>query len=352
MKAFLSAMGRTALDYRIAYLILLSHSAIMAGLIWYMGAEPRYQTGTEYLRWSLIALTNMALFYMLVQVVRMLIQGHERPTAALKLRMGEVLLRNDRLAHGLHSTAIFLGLIVVFGSVKSTIPAIEPFSWDAFLIQLDRAIFGGIDPYVITRAVFGNSYGVVGLNVAYNLWLVVFIASMIIVPWLSNHALRLRYIHTSLLTWFVGGNIAAIYFSSAGPCFVHLLTGDQTFIPLLKLLNDVNRETGAVWALVAQDMLWSSYVAEDGVVYGISAMPSMHVAVSVIVACVAWQSGRIWRWAGAAYAATIFIGSIQLGWHYASDGIVGGALALLFWKTSSYLASWSLDRSSPVLEPV
>ncbi|WP_245314645.1 phosphatase PAP2 family protein [Sinorhizobium alkalisoli] len=350
-RAIFSAMGRTTADYRYAYLILIVHTATMGGLTWYLGVDPHYTTGTAYLRWSLVTIANLAFFYMLWLVLRMLLQGNEHPTRALKERMGQVLLANDRLAHAIHSTCIFVALIVVFANVKSTIPAISPFSWDETLIHLDRALFAGLDPYKVTGLVFGNIYGIVGLNFVYNLWLVIFVASMLWAPWTGNHTLRLRYILTALLTWFVGGNILAICFSSAGPCFVGLVTGDNTFEPLMKLLKEVDTETGMVWALIAQDMLWDAYSLNDGDISGISAMPSMHVAVSVVVACLAWEIGGIWRWLGAAFSGCIFIGSVQLGWHYASDGIVGGILALLFWKASGYLAPWSLDHSSPVPEP-
>lgn len=323
----------------------------MVGLIWYMGVEPHYTTATLYLRWSVITISNMALLYMLWLVMRLLLQGHEQPAKVLKQKMGQVLLVNDRLAHAVHSTCIFMALLVVFGSVKSTMPDVIPFTWDETLIRLDRVLFSGVDPYKVTGLVFGNTYGIVGLNFVYNLWLVIVIGSMLWTPWIENHTLRLRYILTALLTWFVGGNILAIYFSSAGPCFVGLLIGDNTFEPLMRLLTEVDNETGMVWALIAQEMLWSAYAQNDGAISGISAMPSMHVALSVILACIGWQIGGIWRWLGTVFAGCIYVGSIQLGWHYASDGIIGGALALLFWKVSGPLASWSLDRSSPVLEP-
>ncbi len=315
----------------------------MSGLVWYTGAEPHFRTATTYLSWSFTALFNIAVFYMLWILVRLFLQGHEHPTSALRGRMADLLLRDDRLAHATHSTAIFLALIVIFGSVKSSIPAINPFGWDETLIRLDRAIFGGVDPYVITSGIFGNTYGITVLNFVYNLWLPIFIISMIWAPWISNHTLRLRYMLTALLTWFIGGNIMALYFSSAGPCFVQLLNGDQTFVPLMDMLKGIDGETGMVWALFAQNMLWTSYSVEEGAISGISAMPSMHVAVAVIIACVAWQFGGVRRWFGVMFAASIFIGSIQLGWHYASDGLIGGSLALLFWRASAALASWS-DR--------
>jgi len=348
MTMLLSSFSRTAADYRLAYVILLAHAAAMASLVWYLGVEPHYQTASLYADWSFSAITSMASLYMLWTVLKMIARREEHPTAALKAHMEKVLLGNDRLAHATHSTAIFFAMIVVFSTVKSTIPAIVPFSWDEGLIRLDRALFGGVDPYVLTSTVFGNAYALIALNFVYNLWMVIFTLSMIVVPWIGNHELRLRYILTTLLTWFVGGNILALLLSSSGPCFVELLYGDDTYAPLMALLRNVDAETGMVWALIAQDILWESYMRDTGAISGISAMPSLHVAVAVIIACVAWQRGGVCRKIGLAYAVTIYIGSIQLGWHYATDGIIGGVIALLFWKASAYLTDWSLSRR---LEP-
>lgn len=321
----------------------------MASLVWYLDVDPHYQTASLYVDWSFSAVMSMASLYMLWTVLKMLARREEHPTAALKAHMEKVLIQNDRLAHAAYSTAIFVAMIFVFSTVKSTLPAIVPFSWDLTLIRLDRALFGGVDPYVLSSKVFGNAYALVALNFVYNLWMVIFTISMVVVPWIGNHELRLRYILTTLLTWFVGGNILALLLSSSGPCFVELLYGDDTYTPLMALLRDVDASTGMVWALIAQDILWDSYTRDVGAISGISAMPSLHVAVAVIIACVAWQRGGVYRGIGLTYAVTIYIGSIQLGWHYATDGIIGGGTALLFWKVSAYLTEWSLSRR---LEPV
>lgn len=344
MTMLLSSFGRAAADYRLAYTILLAHAAAMASLIWYLDVEPHYQTASLYVNWSFSAVSSMASLYMLWTVLKMLARKEEHPTAALKAHMENVLVRNDRLAHAAHSTAIFVAMIFVFSTIKSTIPAIVPFSWDQTLIRLDRVLFGGVDPYVVTGKVFGNAYALVALNFVYNLWMVIFTVSMVVVPWIGNHELRLRYILTTLLTWFVGGNILALLLSSSGPCFVELLYGDDTYAPLMTLLRDVDAATGMVWALIAQDILWEAYTSDVGAISGISAMPSLHVAVAVTIACVAWQRRGVCRCIGLAYAVTIYIGSIQLGWHYATDGIIGGGTAFLFWKASGYLTNRSLCR--------
>ncbi|HXV31960.1 MAG TPA: phosphatase PAP2 family protein, partial [Sinorhizobium sp.] len=332
-------------------LILLSHMALMCGLVWYLDIEPYYRTGNFYLRWSLVAMLLYALSYMLWTVLRFLIERREKPTAALIAHVRDVLARDDRYAHALHSMIVFIGMITIFATIKSTIPAINPFSWDLVLVDIDRAIFGGFDPYVLTSTVFGNAYAIAVINFFYNLWLILVACAMVWAAWTSNHLLRLRFMFSALLGWLVAGNVLAIAFSSVGPCFVELLTGDRTYAPLMHLLEQLHSETEMVWALTAQKGLWAAYTSKTGAISGISAMPSLHVVFAVIIACVTWDMGLLRRWAGIGFAAVIAIGSVQLGWHYASDGIVGGALALLFWKASGYLASWSLDRSSPALEP-
>lgn len=38
------------------------------------------------------------------------------------------------------------------------------------------------------------------------------------------------------------------------------------------------------------------------------------------------------------FAAIILFGSVHLGWHYAIDGLVGGAMALGIWRLSGGIA--------------
>ena len=73
---------------------------------------------------------------------------------------------------------------------------------------------------------------------------------------------------------------------------------------------------------------------------GISAMPSILVASSVLFALVAWRANRVLGWIFWAYAAAVMLGSVHLAWHYALDGYLGAALTVLIWR----LAGWWLDR--------
>lgn len=65
---------------------------------------------------------------------------------------------------------------------------------------------------------------------------------------------------------------------------------------------------------------------------GISAMPSMHVAIAVLFAL--WLQSYRNTWltiTGWAYASVIYLSSIHLGWHYATDGPVSAAFVASVW---------------------
>jgi PAP2 superfamily len=71
----------------------------------------------------------------------------------------------------------------------------------------------------------------------------------------------------------------------------------------------------------------------------------MHVGTSVVFVCLGFASGQRWlAWLLSAFAGFIMIGSVHLGWHYAIDGYLGAAIALLSWWFSGKLVDW--DRAA------
>jgi membrane-associated phospholipid phosphatase len=101
--------------------------------------------------------------------------------------------------------------------------------------------------------------------------------------------------------------------------------------------------------LDAQDMLWKSYVTGKGDIQGISAMPSMHLTVATLLALLGWRTNRYLGIAFTTFTATIFLGSIMLGWHYSIDGIAGMALAIVFWFVAGTVtAAWAAYRAGVV----
>ena len=80
---------------------------------------------------------------------------------------------------------------------------------------------------------------------------------------------------------------------------------------------------------------------------GISAMPSVHIALAVQFACAAFA---IRRWFGillTVYAVVIWIASIHLGWHYAVDGLVAAAIVVPSWVLCGIWARRLHARPAP-----
>jgi membrane-associated phospholipid phosphatase len=111
-----------------------------------------------------------------------------------------------------------------------------------------------------------------------------------------------------------------------------MITGlPDPYAPLMGYLADVSH-VQPIFAVEAQNILWHAYTMRTVIVgAGMSAMPSMHVAIAVLFPLVCW---RVQRWLGivaAIYAVVVLITSVHLAWHYAVDGYVGAAGMIVIW---------------------
>lgn len=221
-------------------------------------------------------------------------------------------------------------------SYKTLIPELVPFWADPHLIAADRAIFG-TDPWRITHALIGPM-GTVVLDRVYALW---FVVMMVCLGWFCfsrNPKLQVRGLLTSFFSWSLLGIIAATAFSSVGPCYYEHFYHDPHFAPLMADLHATHKDH-MLLAVNTMDWLLSAF-GKDEFGAGISAMPSLHVTIATMcfLACYSY-GGRLWLTAlSGLFAAAIFVGSIHLGWHYASDGLVGiVAVVLIWWATGRFV---------------
>ncbi len=296
----------------------------------------------------LLALTAVALLvFGVVYTLCVVLVEKPKPLGAYLWReLTTKLLTTERIAMALPVLALFPLFTTSFSYFKSVVPAFQPYSWDPQFAAWDQALHGGYHPWQLLQPILGHPFITTIVNGGYHLW---FGVTYGVVLWQMadnrRPRLRMRFLLTFLLMWIVLGNLAAILFSSAGPVYFGRVTGlADPFAPLMTYLHAANEVT-PVAALEIQDLLWAWYaghVATPGA--GISAMPSMHLAIAFSFALLGFATSRMFGIIFSLFAVVILIGSVHLGWHYAIDGYAGILGAWLIWRFSG----WLLDRSAIV----
>jgi hypothetical protein len=325
--------------------IVVSH---LAGL-------PAASTITTYLPTYMVMMPFMILCLLAARaLIIMTAERPQRPLSQLWQEIRTSLATPERLAHAVPMLVAMLVFGGTFTAVKASIPFLVPFSWDPAFEQLDRWLHGGMAPWELLQPLLGHPLVTYAINWAYNFW---FYFLSLIWVWQafrqSDNGLRLQFFLTLTLGWILLGNVAATWLSSAGPCYYERIVGlPDPYAPLMSYLHRVD-ETHTIWALGAQEMLWANYQMRDVMVgSGISAMPSMHVAIATLFALVCW---RVRRWLGivmATYAVIITLGSVHLGWHYAVDGYLGAAGMLAIWLCVGWCLKRATERRSGAVATV
>lgn len=275
------------------------------------------------------------LFWYMVVLLRMMAAGRPQPWRRL--------VRYTRLNRAwILRSALLIVLIVVWASaftiLKMNIPNWVPYYADPWLARFDRALLG-TDAWRLTHAFIGPK-GTVVLDRIYAVWFAVLIAFKAWIVGSRNVRFQVQCLLSFVLTWLVVGLVLATALSSVGPCFYQHFYGRPDFAPLMATLHG---NPGNLMALDGMAYLEAMY-GKTAYANGISAMPSMHVAMVAWFVLVTWAGTRnaLLRAAIAAYAVLICIGSVHLGWHYAADGLVSIIVTPVIW----YLVRLFLNASA------
>jgi hypothetical protein len=215
-------------------------------------------------------------------------------------------------------------------SLKRHIGELNPYYADVALMRLD-ALFG-VDPWGLTHAVFGVAATRV-IDAVYGLW---HVAQIGLAMWLvltRNRKFQIQAALSFQLAWLVLGGLLAVAFASVGPCFVDVFLGSDHYAPLMaRLPEDLHSVTAMKYLLASR--------GTEAIGGGISAMPSLHVAIAVLIGLCLRDRRPRWQSLAWAYVLVIFVGSIHLGWHYASDGIVSAVGMAAIWKAAGWYVEW------------
>lgn len=280
------------------------------------------------------------------------VEKETRPLRRLAVDLKRWLDAGDQVA----SLVIVMFLIPWFHSAltcfKTAIPLLKPFCWDARLAAVDRWLHFGYLPSDLSREWLGNVWVTFAINVLYNVWLPLMFGFIFWQAFqVRRRVVRMQFLLTYAFAWIAIGSGCATLFSSGGPCFFGQLAGTPNpYAEHFAWLHGVDQQLQGygsyfgVWALDMQQVLWECYTGERlGLGSGISAMPSMHLAIATLMAATAWQYGGWMRWVFVAYLVAIQIGSVHLGWHYAIDGYVSVLLTCCLWKATEPLARQAVE---------
>lgn len=211
----------------------------------------------------------------------------------------------DFLAIVVGAAFVVLFLMSV-GLLKVLIPLAVPFWADAPLQAIDSALGLKLTPTAL-------------FTVPYASWQAAHLLTILWVLHWRGGPNKEWAVASFLLTWIFGMALA-FAFSSAGPIFTGHHVADRL-------------------TMIEASYLWNNYLHSGaGIGGGISAFPSMHVAIACWVAFVIRL--RFGSWAGLIFVALISLGAIALGWHYLADVPGGIAVAI----AAAYVARPSSDR--------
>lgn len=345
-RSLLLSIARGFRSHAVLYVLALSTYAIGIVECMILGLPVNYDlvsivSGTTFL------FLGLAIgIWLAFHLFRLWRAGYEgRPSVALLHKLQSDILAPSRVANALHAFITNGVFFVGFLAIKKSIPHVLPFVWDEPFMEWDRLLHGGVLPHEWLMPLFGTPEALLVVNVLYNLWFVVILFCFFWFGYAREDSfLRQRYLIAYLSLWLVGTCALGTIFSSAGPCFYgFVVDGVNPYSGLMATLKSAN-EIYPIWAVPTQETLWQSHLAGQGEIEGVSAMPSMHVATSMLFILLARAWGKRWFiWFTVPFFFIVLLGSVILGWHYAVDGYFGAVLAVICW--------WFAGKVAPRPEP-
>ena len=198
-----------------------------------------------------------------------------------------------------------------------------------YVIHADQTLFMGVVPTVWLQQHFLSST-----------WLIFFTVIVYASYFLAPHAVALAlwrripehfqpYVAAFLATCFLS-LILHFLLPTAPPWLAARLGG----------LPHIVRMTDDVGCQISAAAYQQGYALTDS--NPVAAMPSLHMALTSLVAVIAWRAGNCWRILATLYAAAMLFSVIFLGEHYVADALAGTFTALVGWKLASACAAHQL----------
>jgi membrane-associated phospholipid phosphatase len=271
----------------------------------------------------------LARLVLLAAGVILLQQAQKTPSLELRFLLPVVLLallatfaRNWR---DIRLWALYLAGFMAFVQLRTYADETGMPHFVSYPIALDRLMFLGAVPTAWLQERFhepGNAriYEVLLAVVYFTYFFVPHVAAIVV--WRRKPALFPRVMAAILVTFHIG--LIGYFLVPTVPPWLAPEMGHGPemlrIIPTLSSQVDADTYENASRAVGQND---------------VGAMPSLHMALTVLVALVMADSGRAWKLAGRTYACLMGLALIYLGEHYLVDVLAGTVLALGVWKLSA-----------------
>ena len=290
------------LEYGVAYFI-----GTQVGFSYRLALE-------EYLVAAAVLSTGVAGAFFAVALSRCFWRQVESPIAQMRTDLPRAL----PVMTGISLVALQIGAL---NWTKSMIPLVTPFWADVWLASADRLLFQA-DPWTYLHALPAPF-----IDVLYSAWAPIKFVTLSALLLMRSSPRKSRALLAYFVTMFFG-LVGQYLLASGGPIFYQRLGFGDRFdgLPVPHFTR------------LASDYLWAAYSRAGGEVgAGISAFPSMHVAIATWIALSAMSMNRRLGTLAVLYWAVICFGSVYLGWHYVMDGLSGIIISLVAWAAAGQL---------------
>ena len=216
----------------------------------------------------------------------------------------------------------FFATYLAYRNLKSVVPILRPGDlFDRQLMDLDRAVFGGNDPYVLLHDLLGTGAAAHGLSAVY-MFFFAFIPLTIACAFAFLPDIRAALTYTTALAanWMLAAG-SYFMFPSIGP--FHADAAAFTALPATAV-SDLQR------LLLDERVTFLREPAAEGAAQSIGAFASLHTSIVFTAAVAAHLLGlpRAIRIAAWAFVVLTIVSTLYFGWHYVSDDVFGIVIAI------------------------